>query len=179
MLNLRFPIIGIDPGFSHSGVAVLLPGDQPLGPSGHWSNTVLVDWLLSMTQRHPEAHIVVEMLCSYGTCVGRTTFDTAVMVGRIMSTVNASRFHLITRPTVLNFLCGKKGTTKAAVRAAVLDYYPASGGGSTPQIGTAKQPGPLYSIRGKGDHVVDAMAVAIAFLGGATEYTLALEKSEA
>lgn len=176
MRDFDFPVIGIDPGYSHSGVAVLLPG-MNLGPCGHWPNSAVAKWLSETRAKKPTAKVAVEMLSCYKTNIGRTTFDTALMVGRVLEAIGEDRCFLLTRPSVLNFLSGMRGTTKAQVRAAVFDYFPSTGGGTKPQIGTKQKPGPLYAMRGCGDHVVDALAVAIAFIEGADQYTLALEKS--
>jgi hypothetical protein len=60
-------------------------------------------------------------------------------------------------------LCpGVVGPKRKHVRQAIINHFPATGGGSVPQVGTKKQPGPLYCLRGGGDHKWAAAAVAVA-----------------
>jgi hypothetical protein len=76
---------------------------------------------------------------------------------------------MVPRRYVKIALCGKttfrdpttgslKGIGDKHVRQAILDRFPGTGGGKTPQIGTKKQPGPLYGVKG---HMWAALAVAL------------------
>ena len=44
-------------------------------------------------------------------------------------------------------LCGNNSAKDSNVRQALIDRFPRSGGGKTPQIGTKGDPGPLYGIK--------------------------------
>jgi hypothetical protein len=48
------------------------------------------------------------------------------------------------------------------IRQALLDIFPGTGGGATPQIGTKAKPGPLYGVT---SHAWSALAVAITVAG--------------
>jgi len=55
-------------------------------------------------------------------------------------------------------LCKNNRAKDANIRQALLDRFPATGGGKAPQIGTKKQPGPLYGVT---SHLWSALAVAV------------------
>ena len=57
-------------------------------------------------------------------------------------------------------LCKDSRAKDANIRQALLDRFPATGGGKTPQIGTKAQPGPLYGIK---SHLWAALGVAVTF----------------
>jgi hypothetical protein len=59
-------------------------------------------------------------------------------------------------------LCGTNKAKDANVRQALLDMFPRTGGGAVPQVGTKKEPGPLYGIS---THAWPALGVAITALG--------------
>lgn len=48
------------------------------------------------------------------------------------------------------------------VRKALLDLFPRTGGGATPQVGTKAKPGPLYGIS---THAWAALGVAVTVAG--------------
>ena len=60
--------------------------------------------------------------------------------------------------SVCMHLCKNNRAKDGNVRQAILDRYPATGGGKNPQVGTKKAPGPLYGVSG---HAWQALAVAI------------------
>ena len=58
-------------------------------------------------------------------------------------------------------LCQSRRAKKPEVRAAIIDLYPADGGGKRPAIGTKAEPGQLYGVA---EHAWDALAVVLAVL---------------
>ena len=62
------------------------------------------------------------------------------------------------RKDVKLHLCGSSRAKDPSVRAALIDLYPASGGGKCPQIGTKRQPGPLFGVS---SHAWPALGVAV------------------
>ena len=99
--------------------------------------------------------IACEMIASYGMPVGREVFETCLWVGRFIQV--ASEHRLIYRKDVKMHLCNSVRAKDSNIRQALIDLYPATGGGKTPQIGTKAKPGPLYGFK---SHLWAALAVA-------------------
>jgi len=109
-----------------------------------------------------EEHIAIEMIASQGMPVGRETFETCVWIGRFIQAFHNGQDHtLIYRGVVKDVLCGSRKAKDANIRQALLDKYPCTGGGKTPQIGTKSQPGPLFGIS---THAWPALAVGHAWV---------------
>ena len=106
--------------------------------------------------------VACEMIASYGMPVGATVFDTCVWIGRFIDLVevNGVPIEKVYRKDVKMTLCHSMKAKDANIRQALLDRFPASGGGKTPQIGVKKQPGPLFGVSGD---VWAALAVAVHF----------------
>ena len=109
-------------------------------------------------------YLAIEMVASYGMAVGVTTFETCVWIGRFVEAWGGA-FALLYRrrtnppfPTICMHLCKNHRAKETNIRQALLDRFPATGGGKTPQIGTKKQPGPLYGVT---SHLWSALAVAV------------------
>jgi len=155
-------IAGIDPGTTHSGLVRLNSGEH-----GHWPPKVTfaakdmpnADLLASLTETACDL-VVCEWLTSYGGAIGATVLDTARMVGRIEERASAP-VCLITRPDVGLELCQSRRAKNAQLRAAILEMYPATGGGKDGRLGTSKAPGPLYSVS---SHAWSALAAALAWM---------------
>lgn len=148
-------ILGIDPGNEKSGWVLL--DSSGVCDSGVEVNSEICYWL---SGAHVEAgFLAIERIQGYGMAVGREVFETCEWVGRFAQTWNG---HvpplLIYRREVKLYLCGSVAAKDANVRQALIDRFPAVGGGKTPQIGTKAQPGPLYGIS---SHAWSALAVAI------------------
>jgi hypothetical protein len=107
----------------------------------------------------PYRTLAIEMVASYGMPVGREVFETVLWAGRFMQ---ASRtpdaVQLVYRKDVKMHLCGSMKAKDANIRQALIDLFPATGGGKTPQIGTKAKPGPLHGVT---SHVWPALAVAV------------------
>lgn len=154
-------IIGIDPGPTHSGVAIAFTelDDQQLDLFMAWGQ-MENEGVCHLVFGDPGI-LVIEKVSSYGMPVGESTFETVFWSGRIAQAFNDdSRLFRLTNSQVRVELCKTAKAKEANVKQALRDLYPATGGGKMPQVGTKSQPGPLRELHGKGDHAYDALAVA-------------------
>jgi len=99
---------------------------------------------------------VIEMVASYGMAVGKDVFETVYWIGRFAQ--RALNHDRVYRLDVKMHLCHDSRAKDTNIRQALLDRFPATGGGKTPQIGTKAKPGPLYGIK---SHLWAALAVAV------------------
>lgn len=149
--------LAIDPGPVKSGWC--LTRDSEVMDSGVWENP---DMLAHVQHRHFQINptrLAIEMIASYGMPVGREVFETCVWIGRfVQAWHNPNSVRLVYRKDVKMHLCGTTKAKDGNVRQAIIDLYPASGGGATPQIGTKAHPGPLYGVS---SHAWPAIGVAL------------------
>ncbi|RMH18214.1 MAG: hypothetical protein D6698_07430 [Gammaproteobacteria bacterium] len=89
--------------------------------------------------------LAVEMIASYGMPVGADVFETVLWIGRFIEAWK-DEYRLIYRREVKIEICGTMEAKDANIRQALIDLFPRTGGGKTPQIGTKKDPGPLYGV---------------------------------
>jgi len=111
-------------------------------------------------------HCAMEMVASYGMPVGREVFDTVWWAGRFAQCFGADSVDRIYRLQVKLAICKDSRAKDSNVRQAIIDRYPATGGGRVPQIGTKAKPGPLYGVRA--DEWA-AIGVALTWLGRASK----------
>lgn len=152
-------ILAIDPGPKESGWLVLDNGSPT--KFGMAENNHLL-------ARMPELHLgtdvcAIEMVAHYGTAMpaGESTFDTCVWIGRFLQRWQGQTA-LVGAKDVRMYLCGSMKAKPPNRRQALIDRFPATGGGKTPQIGTKGQPGPLYGIK---KHIWSALGIAITYAG--------------
>lgn len=151
-------ILAIDPGTTQSGWC-LYDGAR-VRDSGVAANNELLFGLPDM----PADRLAIEMIASYGMAVGREVFETCVWIGRFQQAWRTpAAVELVYRKDVKLHLCGTTKAKDPNVRQALLDLFPPTGGGKTPQIGTKGQPGPLYGVS---SHAWPALGVAITALAG-------------
>ena len=152
------PVLCIDPGTTHSGV-VVFDGLDIIFKNTEFENEQLIAWL---ARNHPyqTSHMVIEGIASYGMAVGQTTFDTCIWIGRFQQEYGINATTIIYRKSVKMFLCNSMRAKDANIRRRVLDIFPATGGGKTPEIGTKGQPGPLYGVT---SHAISALALGLTF----------------
>lgn len=138
-------IIGIDPGTKESAFAVLDEYEGIVVRAEILSNRKMERYCSKLVG----VNAAIEMVASYGMPVGKDVFETVYWTGRFAATLDAANCDLarLYRLDVKLFLCGNSRAKDANVRQALIDMFPASGGGSTPQIGTKKQKGPLYGLK--------------------------------
>lgn len=161
-------VVGIDPGTEKSGVVVYDTDDHcVLYSRENSSNCEVLEKLRNNTGK-----VFCETIEPMGMPIGKTTIETAIWVGRYQEAVErapAGRFHRVNRSDEKIYFCGsstfkdpetgrRRSVTDAQIRAAIIDKYPATGGGKTPQVGTKKEPGPLYGVKG---HAWSALAVVL------------------
>lgn len=153
-------VLAIDPGNRNSGW-VVMSGREFIAGNASEANEDMFDVIKS----HGVGDgccVVCEWIQSYGMPVGKEVFETCWWVGRFAqyAHMHATPFTRVFRKDVKMHLCGQAKAKDANVRMAILDLYPASGGGKTPQIGTKSQPGPL---RGVTSHMWPAVGLALTF----------------
>lgn len=144
-------ILALDPGTDQTGWCLLL-GDRVLG-SGVAPNALILEKVLA----RGASTLAVEMIASYGMPVGREVFETCVWIGRFVQAWGG-KAEMVYRKDVKMHLCGTAKAKDGNVRQAILDLYPRTGGGATPQVGTKGQPGPLYGVS---THAWAALGVAL------------------
>lgn len=147
-------ILAIDPGTTKSGWCLLDSG-KPVA-FGVDENADVLSLIRGMWDAD---YLAIEMIASYGMAVGKEVFETCVWIGRMMEQWrNPDEVRLIYRKDVKMHLCGTTKAKDANIRQAIIDSYPATGGGAIPQIGTKSQPGLLYGVS---SHVWPALGVAL------------------
>ena len=161
-------ILGIDPGSQQSGWVVYDTIGKCVLGCGIQSNERILLLIDDCEDNSCCEHMVIEQIGHYGTGMpaGTSVYDTCIWIGQfIMRWCWGSHapYTLILHGEVRMALCGTMRAKTANIRRALYDRHGATGGGATPQVGTKKQPGPLYGIPGTGDHKLSALAVAVAF----------------
>ena len=147
-------ILALDPGTTKTGWCLLDDG-RPIA-FGVLDNAVMMDEIRCTWDADVMA---VEMIASYGMAVGREVFETCVWIGRFVQCWrDPDAVTLVYRKDVKLHLCGTTKAKDANIRQALIDSYPATGGGRVAQVGTKAKPGPLYGIA---THVWPALAVAV------------------
>jgi len=138
--------IGIDPGPNkHAIVGV----DENFDIDGAFEMETFeaIEYLRAMRDLD-DLQIACEWFQSYGMIAGKEVFETVFNIGRIYT---AARFRLIPRVDVKLHLCGSVRAKDANIRQALIDRFG--------PIGSKKEPGKLYRVRGS--HLWAALAVAV------------------
>jgi hypothetical protein len=152
-------ILAIDPGNVESGVVIIRDDDKKIIMHGILPNPELCKFISSNAEIFQgDMRMCCEVIRSYGKSIGRDVVNTAIWIGRFVQCVQPLKMELIPRSDVKLFLLGKTVGNDSKVREAVINFYPKTGGGKTPQIGTKKHPGELYGLK---SHVWQALAVAL------------------
>lgn len=149
-------ILALDPGPAQTGW-VLYDGER-VRECGFSENAQLLEDIAAQWP-YDAATLAIEMIASYGMPVGREVFETCLWIGRFMQAWHSPEaVRLVYRKDVKMHLCGTAKAKDPNVRQALIDLFPATGGGKTPQIGTKAQPGPLYGVS---THAWPALGVAL------------------
>jgi hypothetical protein len=144
-------ILGIDPGNKETALVLIDEQRIPLFAE-KIENGQIDDFIYR--QFPPNTYwpkeIGIECISSYGMAVGAEVFETAEWSGRIrqlcrMYTAPGHIWRVYRKQVKLN-LCGTHKAKDGNIRQALIDRYPAIGGGKIPQIGTKKEQGPLYGL---------------------------------
>lgn len=158
-------ILSIDPGETHSGVVLVDTGDDPPIVIGVWTKEPNHEVLKLAAWDTPDL-VLIEMMKARGMPVSDNEMETMVWIGRFLQAAGEARVRRIYRADVKLAICGSSRANDSNIRRAVLDTYPSTGGGKTPQHGTKKQPGPLYGVA---NHAFPALAVALTWLASERE----------
>lgn len=139
-------ILAIDPGNIESGWCFYDTKNKQVMECGKEDNNDII----TIVEQGGYDLLAVEMIASYGMPVGATVFETCVWIGRFEQ-ANSFPFIVtqkIYRKDVKMYLCGTPRAKDGNIRQAIIDLFPATGGGKTPQIGVKSNPGPLYGVSG-------------------------------
>ncbi len=155
------PILAIDPGTEQSGWCAF--DGEHVNASGVMENPELLTCLQRPQFSLNGYRLAIEMVASYGMPVGREVFETVRWIGRFQQAWHApDEVTLVYRKDIKLQLCGTTKAKDANIRQALLDMFPRTGGGKTPQIGIKAKPGPLYGVS---SHAWAALAVAVVAKG--------------
>jgi hypothetical protein len=150
-------IFAIDPGTTQSGW-VLFDGAKVVD-SGVHDNHDLLRWVQAGQGADT---IAIEMMQARGMPFSNDEMRTLVWVGRFQQAWRApDEVRLVFRKDVKMHVCGQMKANDANVRQGLINLFPGSGGGKTPQVGTKGQPGPLYGVS---SHAWPALGVAVTAL---------------
>lgn len=161
-------ILAIDPGTTES--AYVLYRDGNILSFGKLLNEAMLILVQSATSGAGPEFMAIEMPACYGMVVGKDILETCEWVGIFRGAFGRHKAYKVYRKSrnteigiegVCMHLCKNNTAKDTNVRQAILDRYPRTGGGKTPQKGTKAQPGPLYGV--SGDDMWSAVAVAITF----------------
>lgn len=144
-------IIGVDPGTTSSGLAIISLGEEDWVEFFHLPNALVMTKLTGLAQFR-DMVVGYEWLQSYGMAVGESVFRTCHMCGRLKHFADVHGFTVIerTRPQIVKYFTGRSNLKKAAVRSTLLDRF---GGNMAKQKG-----GVLYGIS---NHMWDALAICV------------------
>lgn len=122
--------------------------------------SLLVDRILELQEHGHDVEIVIEGLQSYGSRVGRSTFETGYWIGYLQCTFDRYRFDhdLIFRSEERKFICNSPRANDAQIRRALVDRfapYEANFG-----KGNKKNPGFFYGFK---QDIWQAFAIAYAY----------------
>lgn len=165
MTNTK-PILAIDPGSKQSAWLLYDAQGQRILAMAIQPNRAVLSVTRNGIDDHPPrtAELAIEMVGHYGSgmSVGKDVFDTVRWIGRFQEAWEhgGGEVHLILRKTIAARLCGMARAKGTNIRQAIIDRFPATGGGTIPQIGTKPKPGPLYGVK---THLWSALAVALAW----------------
>lgn len=150
-------ILALDPGTTQTGWVLF--GDGRVHASSVDENYRVLNFVGECGADPAVEHLAIEMIASYGMPVGREVFETCVWIGRFQQAWHLPEaVRLVYRNDVKLHLCGSPRAKDPNVRQALIDLFPATGGGKVQQIGTKGRPGPLYGVS---SHAWPALGVAI------------------
>ncbi len=164
-------IIGIDPGSTESAYALYDPDAHQVIHAAKVSNDILITFCRRDAQFGIAKACAIEMPACYGMAVGKTVFDTCRWAGRFQEAEMLREVPVFLAyrkaqnkesgiDSVCMHLCKNNRAKDSNVRQALIDLFPATGGGKIPQIGIKSKPGPLF---GMSKDKWSALAVAITF----------------
>jgi len=147
-------ILAIDPGPSTSGWVLYDSLARAVLESGSVTPTGQIVGICE-SGTTPEGRefeaVACEMIASYGMAVGKEIFETCLQIGRMCHAreMQLGTVLLVTRMQVKNFLCHNSRAKDANIRQALIDKFG--------DVGTKKNPGPLFGVS---SHAWAALGVA-------------------
>lgn len=137
-------ILAIDPGSTHSGIALIEPGTcRPIKAAKMPNESVLE--LMRMTDYW---HLSIEMIASYGMAVGKEVFETCVWIGRFVQLHEENRVfypaQLVYRRDVKLHHCNSAKAKDANITQALIDRF--ASGQPNRGKGTKAAPGWFYGF---------------------------------
>lgn len=153
-------IIAIDPGNEKSAFVIYKDGD--IATFGILDNHRMLENIAYRSYPYYCERLAIEMVASYGMPVGKTVFETCLWIGRFIQKwgCDDACTKIYRKIDVCMHLCHSTRAKDSNIRQAILDKYPGTGGGKTPQVGTKSKPGPLYGIKAD---IWSALAIAITY----------------
>lgn len=141
-------MLGIDPGFRDTAFCEINDFGFP-EIFGKYKNELFLGWLIDRLRVSPAPVVGIEMIQNYGRSVGKETFETCLVIGRLLAEVPGS--YCLYRPDIKRHHAHTMNGGDSAVRLALIDRY-----GGKPAI---RKGGALYGIS---KDVWSALAVALA-----------------
>lgn len=143
-------IMGIDPGATKSSYVVW---DCERNAVDHFAPSLDNWYVLERCRDFCKAQVMaIEQIRGYGIVAGDDTFDTCETSGRFREAHESKGgvVRMIPRKDIKRHLCGNTTTNDKYIRQALIDRFG--------EVGTKRQPGPLFGISG---HLWAALAVAV------------------
>lgn len=171
-------LLSIDPGPEKCGAVVIHEESKEVLYAGEPSVLDVMTWVRTRAVRSPGVciginNVVCEDIVSMGLAVGKSVFSTCKVIGRIQEACHSwgHVVNLVSRKDVKIVLAGgstykdpdtgaRRSIGDTAISNIVKSRYPETGGGKHPVVGTKKEPGPLYAVKG---HAWQALAVALVY----------------
>lgn len=153
-------VLGIDPGETKSGWCEVFKG-EPVS-AGYCPNDDLIVSLPFQDQ------VVIEGVIPYSSGLTIPMIATIAWMGefrREQRRTYPGGVSIITRNDIVYRIVGSHKGGDPAVRDVLIHRF----GGKDKALGTAKDPGVLYKLRGTGSHKWAAFAAALAWLDGQKE----------
>ena len=132
-------ILAIDPGNVESAYVLMDEEYKPLEFGKFCNQNVKSEVRRLFHKHHPDIHIAIEMVASYGMAVGKEVFETCVWIGRFYSIAEDGYTSFIYRKDVKMNLCGQTKAKDANIRQALIDRFGA--------VGTKRSPGFFYGFK--------------------------------
>jgi len=152
--------LGIDPGEEQSAYVVVDSNSLRICGDGIIPNTTLLDSLDHGDLGVCANRLAIEKVEGRGKVVPQSALDTNKWAGRFIQAWGGPFTEFYPRQIRIA-LCGTAAAKPKNIRQAIIDRYPATGGGYCPQVGIKSKPGPLYGIT---SHEWAALAVALTYL---------------
>lgn len=149
-------IMAIDPGSTKSAWVVYDRINKSVVQHQYCYNPSLLLWLSTPG----DFDYAIEYPRARGEMLYNQLIDTIYWIGRFDEMVNGAMTKIDRKDVKMVLLGTCAGVGDKHVRTAVINSFPATGGGKLGQIGLKKSPGPLYGISGD---VWSALAVALTY----------------